>query len=47
MISKIENLSTTNDYYDGIDLSYNDISIIEGISILKNLKILILNFNNI
>ena len=41
----MENLSVTDDYFDGIDLSFNKISVVWEDSILWNLRILIVNHN--
>lgn len=43
----MENLSVTDDYFDGIDLSYNKIAVLREDSILKNLRILIVNHNKV
>jgi len=46
-ISVIENLGATLDQFDCIDFSDNDIKKIEGFSMLKRLKMLLLNNNRV
>eukprot|EP01091_Cochliopodium_minus_P013763 TRINITY_DN4511_c0_g1_i2.p1 TRINITY_DN4511_c0_g1~~TRINITY_DN4511_c0_g1_i2.p1 ORF type:complete len:156 (+),score=41.65 TRINITY_DN4511_c0_g1_i2:175-642(+) len=46
-ILQIENLGVTEDSYDTIDLSDNEISVFENFPLLKNLKTIFFNNNNI
>ncbi|KAJ1636400.1 leucine-rich repeat-domain-containing protein [Pavlovales sp. CCMP2436] len=46
-IPAIENLSATQDQFDAIDLSNNDLKKLESISVLKRLKMLLLSNNKL
>lgn len=46
-IQEIENLGATRDLFETIDLSNNDIKVLDGFPILKNLRTLLINNNRI